>query len=135
MTALTLVNPAALGVPRGYSNGVLAPPGWRVLFVAGQTAADADGRVADPGFAAQFQAALDKTLAVVRAAGGEPEHVARMTVYVTDIKAYRASRACLGELWRSRMGRHYPAMALLGVASLVDEDATVEIEATAVVPA
>ena len=128
------VNPPALGVPRGYTNGLLAPSGWRVLFIAGQTAADADGRVADPSFVQQFQAALDKALAVVRAAGGRPEHVARMTVYVTDMNAYRESRACLGEIWRNRMGRHYPVMALVGVAHLVDQAATVEIEATAVVP-
>ena len=134
MTVMDPINPPALGVPRGYTNGLLAPAGWRLLFIAGQTAADADGRVAEPGFVQQFQAALDKTLAVVRAAGGRPENVARMTVYVTDMVAYRGSRACLGEIWRNRMGRHYPVMALLGVSQLVDEAATVEIEATAVVP-
>ena len=128
------VNPDTLGVPRGYTNGMLAPPGWRVLFIAGQTAADADGSVAEPAFVQQFQTALDKTLAVVREAGGSPEHVARMTVYVTDMPTYRSSRAYLAKVWRARMGRHYPAMALLGVVSLVDEAATVEIEATAVVP-
>jgi enamine deaminase RidA (YjgF/YER057c/UK114 family) len=106
-----------------------------VLFVAGQTAANGDGHITEPGFVHQFQVALDKTLAVVQAAGGGPEHVARMTVYVTDMNAYRESRSCLGDIWRNRMGRHYPAMALLGVSHLVDEGATVEIEATAVVPA
>lgn len=134
MIVMEPINPPALGAPRGYTNGLLVPAGWRVLFIAGQTAADADGRVAEPGFVQQFQAALDKTLTVVRAAGGGPEHVARMTVYVTDMAAYRGSRACLGEVWRNRMGRHYPVMALLGVSQLVDETATVEIEATAVVP-
>lgn len=134
MTVLEPVNPPALGEPRGYSNGLLAPTGWRVLFIAGQTAADGDGRVASPSFVQQFEAALDKTLTVVRAAGGRPEHVARMTVYVTDMDEYRRSRSCLREIWRTRMGRHYPAMALLGVAQLVDQAATVEIEATAVVP-
>jgi enamine deaminase RidA (YjgF/YER057c/UK114 family) len=134
MIVMEPINPPALGAPRGYTNGLLVPAGWRVLFIAGQTAADAEGRVAEPGFVQQFQAALDKTLTVVRAAGGSPEHVARMTVYVTDMAAYRGSRACLGEIWRNRMGRHYPVMALLGVSQLVDEAATVEIEATAVVP-
>lgn len=134
MTVLEPVNPPALGAPRGYTNGLIAPTGWRVLFVAGQTAADRDGRVAEPSFLQQFEAALDKTLAVVHAAGGRPEHVARMTVYVTDMEEYRRSRGCLNEIWRSRMGRHYPVMALVGVAQLVDQAATVEIEATAVVP-
>jgi enamine deaminase RidA (YjgF/YER057c/UK114 family) len=135
MNVFEPVNPSALGTPRGYTHGLLAPAGWRVLFVAGQTAANGDGHITEPGFVHQFQVALDKTLAVVQAAGGGPEHVARMTVYVTDMNAYRESRSCLGDIWRNRMGRHYPAMALLGVSHLVDEGATVEIEATAVVPA
>jgi enamine deaminase RidA (YjgF/YER057c/UK114 family) len=135
MNVFEPVNPRELGSPRGYTHGWLSPAGWRVLFVAGQTATNGDGRVADHGFVDQFETALDKTLTVVRAAGGAPEHVARMTVYVTDMDAYRNNRSRLGEIWRSRMGRHYPAMALLGVSHLVDEGAMVEIEATAVVPA
>lgn len=135
MNVFEPVNPSELGPPRGYTHGWLAPAGWRVLFVAGQTAANGNGAVTDSGFAHQFQTALDKALAVVRAAGGAPEHVARMTVYVTDMDAYRNNRSCLREIWRTRMGRHYPAMALLGVSTLVDEGAIVEIETTAVVPA
>ena len=80
---------------------------------------------------AQFGLALDNTLAVVRAAGGTPSDIGRMTVFVTDIDAYRASLPELGALWRPRMGRHYPAMALMEVTRLVDERALVEIEATA----
>lgn len=128
------VNPPALGRPRGYTNGLLAPPGSRVLFIAGQTAADGNGHVPRRSFEDQFESALEKTLEVLREAGGRPEHVARMTVYVTDMEAYRRSRECLGRIWRARMGAHYPAMALLGVTALVDPDATVEIEATAVIP-
>ena len=135
MSALTRINPPELAVPRGFSHGLLAPAGCRVLFVAGQTAADADGRVADRGFVAQFAASLDKTLAVVRAAGGRPEHIGRMTVYVTDLDAYLESRPALKHQWRERMGDHYPAMALVGVTRLVDAEATVEIEATAMIPA
>ena len=74
-------------------------------------------------------------LAVVRAAGGEPEHIGRMTVFVTDLPAYRGARAELGAVWRARMGRHYPAMALVEVRGLVEPGALVEIEATAVLPA
>lgn len=129
---LDIVNPPALGRPRGYSHGVLAPAGARLLFVAGQTAADADGRVVNPDFVAQFDEALRKVAAVVRAAGGHPDQIARMTVYVADMSEYLSSRPVLKEVWRSRMGDHYPAMALVQVTRLVDRDATIEIEATAV---
>ena len=128
------INPAALGTPRGFNHGLFVPPGFGLLFVAGQTAANAAGEVADRAFVSQFAVALDKTLAVVAAAGGGAEHIVRMTVYVTDMEAYRASRGPLNGIWRDRMGRHYPAMALVGVSHLVDVDATVEIEATAALP-
>ena len=134
MDSFDEINPPALGAPRGFNHGLVVPAGWRLLFVAGQTAATTDGEVADPAFVSQFTAALDKTVAVVRAAGGAPEHIVRMTVYVTDMAAYRASRKCLTSVWRERMGRHYPAMALVAVTDLVDRDATVEIEATAALP-
>ncbi len=128
------INPPELGRPRGWTNGIVAPADGRLLFVAGQTATGADGRVAEGDFAAQFDAALAKALKVVEAAGGRPEHVTRMTVYVTDIEAYRASRAAIGTLWRGRMARHYPAMTLVEVSRLLDEGALVEIEATAALP-
>ena len=129
-----VVNPPALGTPRGFSHGLLAPPGSRLLFVAGQTAADANGRVVDRRFTAQFDAALARALAVVEAAGGTPADVARMTVFVTDLDAYLSNRETLGGVWKRRMGAHYPAMALVEVKRLVDAEATVEIEATAVIP-
>jgi enamine deaminase RidA (YjgF/YER057c/UK114 family) len=128
------VNPAPLGTPRGFSHGLLAPAGWRVLFVAGQTAASPEGEISERAFVAQFASSLEKAIAVVRAAGGGPEHIGRMTVYVTDMDAYLESRASLREAWRSRMGDHYPAMALVEVTRLVDRGAVVEIEATAVLP-
>jgi len=102
--------------------------------VAGQTAVSDTGRVASDDFVEQFGVALDRVLAVVREAGGEAQHVGRMTVYVTDLGAYRASLGALGDCYRERMGRHYPAMALVEVAGLVDEGARVEIDATAVLP-
>ena len=127
-SGLELVNPDELGMGRGFSHGAIAPPAARILFVAGQTAPDAGG------FVEQFGAALDRVLAVVREAGGRAEDVARMTVWVTDMAAYRASLEALGEAWRARMGRHYPTMSLVEVRSLVDPAARVEIEATAAIP-
>lgn len=128
-----IVNPPALGEPSGWSHGVLAPAGGRVLFVAGQAGWDRSCRGAPDDFAAQFARALDRALEVVRAAGGGPPNIARLTVYVADLAAYRASRAALGEAWRARFGRYYPAMALVEVSGLLDEGALVEIEATAVI--
>ena len=128
-----IVNPEALGAPKGWNNGILTPPGGRLLFVAGQAGWEEEAAGTPPGFVEQFARALDKVLAVVRAAGGEPGDVARLTVYVTDLAAYRAGRKALGEAWRQRFGRYYPAMALVEVSGLVDRGALVEMEATAVV--
>lgn len=128
------INPATLDQPRGFSHGVLAPATGHFLFVAGQTAAGSDGCVREPAFVSQFDEALRKTLTVVREAGGAPDSIVRMTVYVTDMDAYRANRAALAAVWRGHMGRSYPAMSLLEVSRLVDVDATIEIEATAVLP-
>ena len=127
------IAPEELGAPSGFSHGLLADQGGRILFVAGQTATGPDGAVVDGGLAEQFGVALDRVLAVVRAAGGAPESVGRMTVFVTDMTAYRAARRELGGVWRERMGEHYPAMALIAVSELVDEGALVEIEATAMI--
>lgn len=131
-----VLEPVGLEPARGFSHGLLAPEGGRLLFVAGQPGVDlgAGGSDGAPGFVEQFDHALHRVLTVVEQAGGRPEHVGRMTVYVTDLDAYLASRSELGDVWREHMGRHYPAMALLEVAGLVDEGAAVEIEATAVLP-
>lgn len=126
------VNPESLGEPRGWSHGMVAPAGGRVLFVAGQTARGEDGSIASGGFVAQFELALERVLRVVGEAGGRPQDVGRMTIYVTDLAAYRGSLRPLGEAWRRHMGVHYPAMALVEVRGLVDEGALVEIDATAV---
>ena len=129
-----IINPKALGEPRGWNNGLLAPKGGRLLFVAGQAGWEAETPGDPPGFVEQFGRALDKVLAVVREAGGEAADVGRITIYVTDLAAYRASMKPLGEAWRARMGQHYPAVAMLEVKGLVDRGAVVEIEATAVLP-
>ena len=128
----TIVNPAALGAPRGWNNGMLAHAGGRSLFVAGQTARDGSGKVPPSDFVSQFDAALGNVLAVLREAGGEPADIGRFTIYVSDMAQYRSSLKPLGEIYRRRMGTHYPAMALVEVTSLVDPQALVEIEATAV---
>jgi len=128
-----VINPESLGVPRGWSNGMLAGAGSRVLFVAGQTAADASGSVSASDFVAQFDRALERVLVIVREAGGGPESIGRMMVYVTDIEAYRSSLKPLGAVYRERMGYHFPAMALVEVSSLVSPEAYVEIEATAAI--
>ena len=106
---------------------MLAAAGGRVLFVAGQTAPKSGGLVA------QWATALNQVLAIVRAAGGDPADIGRMTVYVTSKADYLANLTSLGEVHRKAMGKHYPAMTLVEVAALVDDAAVVEIEATAVV--
>ncbi|HEX7077394.1 MAG TPA: RidA family protein [Candidatus Eisenbacteria bacterium] len=128
-----IVNPESLGQPKGWNHGLLAPPGGRLLFVAGQAGWETGLPGDPPGFIEQFGLALDKVLAVVGGAGGTAADVGRMTIYVTDLAVYHASRKPLGEAWRARMGRHYPAVALLEVKGLVDRGAVVEIEATAVI--
>jgi enamine deaminase RidA (YjgF/YER057c/UK114 family) len=135
MNLFEVVNPESLGEPRGWNNGMLAPREGRILFVAGQVAADASGAVPEGiGFTDQFGAALARAIEVVRGAGGGPEHIGRLTVYVTDMAAYRLSVPGLGAAYREHMGRHYPAMALVEVSGLVEPHALVEIEATAVLP-
>ena len=129
---MEFVNPDALGSPRGYSNGVIAPPGARLLFIAGQIAWDERQKITGADFAEQFARALSNLLAVVRAAGGEPGDVARLVIYVTDKKEYLAAQSEVGRRWRSLMGRHYPAMALVEVKSLLEDAAKVEIEGIAI---
>lgn len=130
--SFAIVNPEALGAPKGWNNGMLAARGGRMLFIAGQTARDTGGRVAAADFVTQFDRALGNVLAVLQAAGGAVGDIGRLTIYVTDMAAYRASLGPLGEAYRRRMGRHFPAMALVEVESLMDPEAVVEIEATAV---
>ena len=133
MNPFTAVNPPVLGQPRSFSHGLLAAAGSRVLFVAAQTAADAEGRIPDAELAPQFEAALTRVLTVVATAGGRPEHVGRMTVYVTDLDAYRTSRPALAEIGSRLMGDHYPTVTIVEVRRLLEAAAVVEIEATAVI--
>lgn len=127
------INPEELGEPRGWTNGMLAPANGRLLFVAGQDAAERDGSVTEDDFVEQFSIALHKAVTVVREAGGGPEDIGRLTLFVTDVAEYRARRGEIKEVWRSHMGRHYPAMALVQVQALVDPRARIELEATAII--
>lgn len=135
LDSLRKIQPEGWPPPLGYANGICSlGHGERVLFVAGQVGWSPDGTFRTDKLEEQFVQALDNVLAVVRAAGGEPSSIARMTVYVTDLEAYRANTRSIGHAWRVRMGRHFPAMALVGVAGLVERRAKVEIEATCILP-
>jgi enamine deaminase RidA (YjgF/YER057c/UK114 family) len=125
------VNPESLCPPRGYSHGMKGR--GDLVFVAGQIGWNREGRMVSDDLVVQFAQALDNVLDVVWAAGGRPDSVARLVVYVTDKKEYRARLRPIGEAYRKRMGKHFPAMALLEVKSLLEDDAKVEIEATALV--
>ena len=115
--------------PKGYANGRIGE--GRTLFVGGQIGWDEAGAFPPGGLVPQFGRALDNVLAVVRAAGGQAEDIASMTVFVTSVEDYRAAQRALGPVWRERMGRHYPAMALVAVTALVEREAVVEIQAIA----
>lgn len=126
------LNPDTLSAPRGYNNGMLAEPG-RVLFVAGQVGWDRDEKMA-AGLVAQFDQALFNVLEVVHAAGGTAESIGRFTIFIKDKREYSGLRKEIGAVYRKHMGRHFPAMSLVVVQDLLEEDARVEIEATAVIP-
>ncbi|HEV2705229.1 MAG TPA: RidA family protein [Pyrinomonadaceae bacterium] len=131
--ALEFINPECLGRPRGYSNGVLAPPGARLLFVAGQIGWDERQKLVGEDFVEQFERALLNVLTVIREAGGEPDTLARLVIYVTDKREYAARTTEVGARWRALMGRHFPAIALVEVKSLLEDGAKVELEAVAVI--
>ncbi len=131
---MTLINPEVLGAPKGYSNGVLTPAGTKLLFIAGQVGWDADQQMVSDSFIDQFAQALRNVLTIVEAAGGRAEHVCRLTLFVTDRSAYLADLERLGEVYRSLMGRHFPAMTLVEIRSLLEPGAKIEIEATAAIP-
>ncbi len=130
---MEFINPEILGAPRGYSNGVLAPAGGRLLFVAGQIGWNGRQQLVSEDFVEQFDRALANLLTVVIEAGGGPENIARLVVYVTDKREYQARTRELGLRWRALMGLHFPAMALVEVKGLLEDAAKVEIEGIAVI--
>ncbi|MDG9717547.1 RidA family protein [Streptomyces sp. DH24] len=127
------VNPPDLSPPTGFSHAVVAT-GSRVVFLAGQTALDADGKVVGATLPEQFTRALTNLLTALRAAGGTPADLARVTVYTTDVAAYRAHARELGRTWRELLGRDYPAMAVVEVVRLWDEQAMIELDGFALLP-
>jgi enamine deaminase RidA (YjgF/YER057c/UK114 family) len=127
-----VVTPSHFPKPRGYANGIVAS--GRALFISGQIAWDKEARIVSGDFATQFLTALDNVIAVVRAAGGGTEHIAKLLAFVTDLEAYRNAQRAIGEGWRARMGKHYPAMSLVKVAGLLEPGALVEIEGIAMLP-
>ncbi|MEH0575018.1 MULTISPECIES: RidA family protein [Streptomyces] len=125
------VNPPELSPPTGFSHAVVAV-GGRIVFLAGQTALDADGKVMGESLSEQFARALTNLLAALAAAGGTASDLARVTVYVTDVAAYRECAPELGRIWRELAGSDYPAMAVVGIVRLWDEQALVELDGFAV---
>jgi enamine deaminase RidA (YjgF/YER057c/UK114 family) len=129
---MQVLQPPGWARPRGYANGIAAR--GTMVFVAGQIGWDERQTIVSDDLARQLAQALDNTLAVLREAGCGPEHVVRMTWYLTDKRDYLARAGELGEIWRARMGRHYPAMAVVEVSALMEDRAKIEIETTAVLP-
>jgi enamine deaminase RidA (YjgF/YER057c/UK114 family) len=127
-----LINPEALGTPRGYSNGVLTEPGGRLLFVAGQIGWNEKQAIVSEDFVAQFDQALANVVAVVTEAGGSSDQIARLVLYVTNKQEYTDNLNEVGKVYRSHLGKHFPAMALVEVKGLLEDKAKVEIEAVAV---
>lgn len=131
----TLVNPESLGAPSGYANGLLAEANGKLLFIAGQIAWNEKQKIVSQDFVEQFDRALANVMTVVRAAGAKPEHIARLVIYITDKGEYRARTREVGERYRKHLGKHFPAMVLVEVSGLLDDEAKVEIEGIAVIPA
>jgi enamine deaminase RidA (YjgF/YER057c/UK114 family) len=126
---ISMVNPPGWPRPKGYSNGVISS--GRVLHVAGQVGWTKDGVFEAKDFVGQLDQALANVVEVLHAAGAGPAQIVNMTIYVTDLDAYRGAQARIGEVWRARLGKVFPAMALVGVAGLVEPEALVEVQVVA----
>ena len=129
---MRIVQPEGWPRPRGYANGVLAE--GRLLFISGQVAWDEQERFVSDDIVEQVRQALKNTLTMLAAGGAKPEHVARMTWYLTDKREYLARAKEIGAVYRECMGRHFPAMSMVEVSALMEDRAKVEIESTAVIP-
>jgi enamine deaminase RidA (YjgF/YER057c/UK114 family) len=128
-----IVTAPGLAEPSGYAHAVVAEPGT-LVYLGGQTAQGCDGAIHGSTIVEQFDLAAGNVVAALAAAGGRPEHLVFMTIYVTDIAEYRASLSELGGVYRRHVGRHYPAIALLGVSALFDDAAKIELVGVAVIP-
>ena len=129
---MTILQPPNWARPRGYSNGILCE--GKLLFVAGQIGWNAQAQLATTDLVGQVEQVLKNIVTILHEGGARPEHIARMTWYVTDKREYIAESKAVGEIYRKIIGPHYPAMTLVEVADLLEEGAKVEIEATAVIP-
>jgi enamine deaminase RidA (YjgF/YER057c/UK114 family) len=132
MSALEHVNPPELARPSGFSHAVVGR--GRLVLLAGQTALDAQGRIVGDTVVEQFERALTSLLTALRAAGGEPSHLASLTIYIVDMDDYRTHAGEIGAVWRRLIGAAYPAMAGIGVTRLWDAEALVEVQGLAVLP-
>ncbi|MGW7270037.1 RidA family protein [Streptomyces sp. NPDC054864] len=130
--SIARVNPIELSPATGFSHAVTAT-GGRLVFLAGQTALDAEGKVTGATLPEQFEKALTNLLTALRHAGGTPADLARVTVYATDVADYREQAEQLGRIWRKLAGRDYPAMAVIGAVRLWDEECLVELDGVAVI--
>lgn len=128
-----VVTAPELAPPTGFAHAVAAARGT-TIYLGGQTAQGSDGAIRGRTTAEQFDVAAANVVTALRAAGASPEHLVQLLIYVTDVAEYRASLRRLGPLHRKHFGRHYPAIALLGVRELFDPEAKVELVGTAVVP-
>ena len=126
-----VLQPASWPRPRGYANGIVAA--GQTVFLAGQVGWDAQARFAG-GLANQVEQALANIVALLAEAGAEPRHLVRLTWFVTDLRAYRENQTAIGAAYRQIIGKHFPTMSVIGVSQLVEPEALVEIEATAVLP-
>ena len=132
MSHLRTLQPAGWKSPRGYANGMLAQ--GRMVFVGGQVGWDENEVFQSDDFVAQVRQALKNTVAVLAEGGAGPQHIVRMTWYVTDKQEYLRSLKGVGAAYREIIGRHYPVMAMVQVVALIEDRAKVEIETTAVLP-
>ena len=131
--SLEFVNPPQLGQPSGYSHAVVGT--GRVVFLAGQTALDASGRIVGDIVVEQFEKAMSNLLLALDAAGGNPSDLASLTIYIVDMDDYRANAHAIGRVWKDLVGGTYPAMAGIGVTRLWDAEALVEVQGCAVLAA
>ena len=130
---MQILQPPGWARPKGFSNGI-AVRGGTTVYIAGQIGWTADERFEQKAFAGQFRQAIANIVAVLAQAGGRPEHLVRLTWYVLDKQEYLASLREVGAAYRETIGRHYPTMAVVQVTGLVEAEARLEIEATAVIP-
>jgi enamine deaminase RidA (YjgF/YER057c/UK114 family) len=128
-----IITAPELAAPVGYAHAVVAASG-RTVYLGGQTAQLADGSIGDTTIVEQFDLAAKNLVTALGAAGGRPEDLVSLQIFVTDVAAYRAAMRALGGVWRTHFGRRYPAMAVLGVTELFDPKALVELVGVAVIP-